>query len=29
MVVGRSGDDSDADNEGRVPTSIIVMEIGA
>tara|TARA_R100000963_G_scaffold34781_1_gene29606 strand:+ start:399 stop:2111 length:1713 start_codon:yes stop_codon:yes gene_type:complete len=29
MVVGRSGDDSDSDNEGRVPTSIIVMEIGA
>jgi hypothetical protein len=29
FVIGRSGDDSDNSNEGRVPTSIIVMEIGA
>ena len=29
FVLGRDGDDADQANEGRVPTSIIVMEVGA
>ena len=28
LLLGRDGDDADQTNEGRVPTSIIVMEVG-
>ena len=29
FVLGRDGDDADQANEGRTPSSIIVMEVGA